>query len=574
MRSIPRPMAPVSVALPLLLIGCLAVAPALAGPNRGSLEPKAKPKSEDTSPAAATPWETQAPPANDTCAGATLIACGTFDISGTTAEALDHYTFSHDTLSCTGFVTPGRDVVYKFNAVPGDSIWVDLTTPGWDGALYLITDCAHEDTTCYNGEDDAGVGGTEFLREGIVEAGTYYLVVDTFEPNGGGPFTLQGQFRCAGTPPPPSNDRCDFPALIACGPVSFSGTTQYANNNYQFPSTANCTGVISAGRDIVYVMNVVAGDSLSANYQSTANGVAYIVHDCTNLVGTCIRGVNAVGAGGTELIRHQFLFSGTYYLILDSEGSNSFGTWSLTGEYHCPKPPSNDICEGAIPLPCGPFERSGSTVAAVNNYNLVDSLSCTGYRASGRDVVYKVYATAGDSLWLDYAMLGADGSVYVATNCNDVTYSCVAGADNVGFNETEMLRYRFLSTGVYYIFIDNFGTDAGSHYTISGWMDCANTAVGSNPARGLSLGALHPNPFRNQTTIPFALPAAAHVKLVLVDLQGRVVRTLYDRTLAAGSHQTTWDARDDDGHPVHAGVYFLKLSGLDGESVRRAIVVR
>ena len=106
-------------------------------------------------------------------------------------------------------------------------------------------------------------------------------------------------------------------------------------------------------------------------------------------------------------------------------------------------------------------------------------------------------------------------------------------------------------------------------------MVCGNTAVDPRLDSGkLSLGALHPNPFRNQTRIPFSLPQSSYVRLVLVDLQGRVVRTLYDRTLEPGLHEATWDARDDDGHPVHAGVYFVKLSGPGGESIRRAVLVR
>jgi hypothetical protein len=238
-------------------------------------------------------------------------------------------------------------------------------------------------------------------------------------------------------------------------------------------------------------------------------------------------------------------------------------------------PPPNDICERAYPLPCGPFTRSGSSINANEDYDLVDTLSCTGFGSRGRDVVYKVYATAGDSIWIDYTPLGFDASIYIATDCNDVTASCVSGADAVGLNEVEQLRYRFTATGTYYIFVDAFGNNAGGNYTITGEMICPNLDVGGGLSAGkIALGAIRPNPFRQSTTIPFTLAAAGAVRLVMVDLQGRVVRTLVDQNLGPGSHQMSWDGRDDLGRPVRAGVYFAKLSGHDGEAVRRAILMR
>ena len=99
--------------------------------------------------------------------------------------------------------------------------------------------------------------------------------------------------------------------------------------------------------------------------------------------------------------------------------------------------------------------------------------------------------------------------------------------------------------------------------------------MGDAAASGqLELGPPTPNPFRAATAIPFALPQRGRVHLRLLDLQGRVVRTLIEGELPAGTHRLQWDGRDDHGELVRSGVYFVKLSTSEGDAMRRAIFVR
>jgi hypothetical protein len=528
--------------------------------------------------AAATPGVvTSAPPVNDVCSGAIVIPCGTFNLSGNTDQANNDYTFPSDSLSCTGYVENGRDVVYRINAVAGDSLWIDLTSNTTDASIYLITNCSNPAGSCVVGDDSTDVGGTETLRYKFPSNGTYFLIIDSFGDNVGGAWIASGQLICVIQPPPPANDACNTPGeLAACSPFSFTGNTEFATNDYAFPSAgASCFNSTAAGRDVVYRFTVAAGDSMWANYTTTTDGAVYIVADCGDVVSSCVTGVDVNGTGVQEQLRYRFSFGGTYYLVLDSKSANTFGAWSLQGGIVCPVvTPANDICERAIPLPCGPFSRSGSTAFGSTAYNFnSEPESCTGYFASGRSVVYKFYVTPGDSLWVDYTNQ-VDGSIYVVTNCNDVTGSCVAGADETGTGETEQLRHRFTSGGTYYLFLDSFGANTGGPFTMVGSMICANTDVPLGAGEAFQLGAISPNPFRGATRIPFALGSRATVTLRMIDLQGRVVRTLVDGSLAAGQHEAAWDGRDDSGLPVRAGVYFARLTGGAGSAVRRAILVR
>ncbi|HYE94827.1 MAG TPA: T9SS type A sorting domain-containing protein, partial [Rubricoccaceae bacterium] len=64
----------------------------------------------------------------------------------------------------------------------------------------------------------------------------------------------------------------------------------------------------------------------------------------------------------------------------------------------------------------------------------------------------------------------------------------------------------------------------------------------------------YPNPFNPSTTIRYALPEAARVRLTVYDGLGRLVATLVDADLPAGRHQAVWDASS-----VASGVYLYRL---------------
>jgi hypothetical protein len=69
----------------------------------------------------------------------------------------------------------------------------------------------------------------------------------------------------------------------------------------------------------------------------------------------------------------------------------------------------------------------------------------------------------------------------------------------------------------------------------------------------------YPNPFNPATTVEFTLDRDAMASLRVYDVSGRLVRTLLDSYLAAGRRSVTWDGRDDAGHGVASGAYFLRL---------------
>lgn len=94
-------------------------------------------------------------------------------------------------------------------------------------------------------------------------------------------------------------------------------------------------------------------------------------------------------------------------------------------------------------------------------------------------------------------------------------------------------------------------------------------------ATGFALAQNHPNPFRDQTTIPYDVPPdAGEVVLDVFDVFGRRVAHLVEGRMAPGRHTARWDGRAEDGRAVASGVYVYRLRVGTYQAVRTLTVVR
>ena len=102
----------------------------------------------------------------------------------------------------------------------------------------------------------------------------------------------------------------------------------------------------------------------------------------------------------------------------------------------------------------------------------------------------------------------------------------------------------------------------------------ATTGVGDAPAVSLAFLAPRPNPLSAGCAVGFDLPRPAEAELAIFDLSGRQVATLASGRQDAGRHLLHWDATDESGARVSAGIYFVRFHtpGLDRAS--RIVVLR
>ncbi len=85
-----------------------------------------------------------------------------------------------------------------------------------------------------------------------------------------------------------------------------------------------------------------------------------------------------------------------------------------------------------------------------------------------------------------------------------------------------------------------------------------------------------PNPFNSATTISYAVPEAASIRLCVYDLTGRLIRNLVNGYQQSGSYVVIWNGQDEEQREVSSGVYFYRLetSGREFVETKRMLLLR
>ena len=89
--------------------------------------------------------------------------------------------------------------------------------------------------------------------------------------------------------------------------------------------------------------------------------------------------------------------------------------------------------------------------------------------------------------------------------------------------------------------------------------------------------ALHnnyPNPFNPNTTIRFDLPKASDVSIIIYNVLGQKIRTLDKSQMNPGYHSMTWNATNDYGVQVSAGMYFYQLRTSEFVKTKKMILLK
>ena len=89
--------------------------------------------------------------------------------------------------------------------------------------------------------------------------------------------------------------------------------------------------------------------------------------------------------------------------------------------------------------------------------------------------------------------------------------------------------------------------------------------------------ALHenyPNPFNPTTTLRFDLPEVSDITLTIYNMLGQRVKTFNMNDTPAGFHSIKWNAINDYGDPVGAGVYLYQLRANQYLETRKMVLLK
>jgi plastocyanin len=131
--------------------------------------------------------------------------------------------------------------------------------------------------------------------------------------------------------------------------------------------------------------------------------------------------------------------------------------------------------------------------------------------------------------------------------------------------------YTFDSTGTYQFFCE-FHTSSNMRGVVIVTQNPAS--VGPPPVAGEGFTrAPAPNPSRSQFAFQFGQSRPGHVRVTVLDAQGRRIATPLDAAVGAGTFESRWNGRDAGGSIAPAGVYFLRLELAGRTQTRRVTLV-
>jgi len=310
--------------------------------------------------------EAQGP--GDTCDDPIMVDGMPFTHSGDTSFSNNDYGYS----TCPGgggtsFGGNGsNDDAYSFT--PTETAEYTISFAGFDGNLYITTDCSDIDNTCLAGSET--FGQSEEIVTTLDAGTTYFIIVDGWANtinSGSGPYTLTitqaggcvptctstgaecGDDGCGGScgdcnagedctagqcigGTSASGDTCDDAIAIDAFPYNYSGTTIGSVDNYNADGSANCDTFWGDGSGVADVaFTITPADTGSYEFTMTvASGGApsYLIltTDCGSLPTSCEQAEDVWG-GGT--MTANLAGGTTYFLIVTGGDSSEAGAFTL-----------------------------------------------------------------------------------------------------------------------------------------------------------------------------------------------------------------------------------------------------
>ena len=83
-----------------------------------------------------------------------------------------------------------------------------------------------------------------------------------------------------------------------------------------------------------------------------------------------------------------------------------------------------------------------------------------------------------------------------------------------------------------------------------------------------------PNPFNPITTVRYDLPEDSFVDVMVYDMLGNVVNNLVNTNQSSGYKSVQWDATNNQGKPVSAGVYLYKIQAGDFVDTKKMVLLK
>jgi hypothetical protein len=199
--------------------------------------------------------------------------------------------------------------------------------------------------------------------------------------------------------------------------------------------------------------------------------------------------------------------------------------------------------------------------------------------ACGMLKIWDLYLVQGTQYHIGFTQ-GGGADVRLALFRNPTNYRLWAGrsARQWELSGSQNFEYTAPATDYYGFIVFANRRDKLGNYTIR--VSSGITGIDPEPTMPdqYALYQNTPNPFNPTTEIRYDVPSrggsGGSVSLRIYDVNGRLVRTLFEGEESGGQKTITWDARDDGGTPVATGVYFYRLEAPGFSQTRKTVMMK
>jgi hypothetical protein len=113
---------------------------------------------------------------------------------------------------------------------------------------------------------------------------------------------------------------------------------------------------------------------------------------------------------------------------------------------------------------------------------------------------------------------------------------------------------------------------------VSEYSDVVEAAVlsidGDLIPEAFALHQNYPNPFNPTTQIRYDLPEDKLVTITIYDVTGRMIKSLVNMNQTAGYRSVRWDATNDHGEPVSAGMYIYMIQSGEFRQTKKMVFLK
>lgn len=337
--------------------------------------------------------------------------------------------------------------VYRFEMDQRAQVTVSLTS-SYDGAIYLLRECGQMNTMIECNDDNPDTSHSRI--DTMLEAGTYYLVVDGYGD-------AAGSFDVAVSVSPMQalGQVCGGATVLTSGQQA-SGTTVGAVDYFQ----ATCAGGARAP-DQVYSIQVPSRSRLRARLDTnTHDGALYLRSTCDDTTSEIACNDDF---GDTRRSRVSAIVDpGEYFIYADGYTGGNAGTYDIRADLASVQGGNaqGETCATPARLnPGTPFE--------IDTFEASDDMagSCGGGGAA--DVVYAFDVRARSQFRAVVRDAEFAGAMYIRRTCADTSTELACQAIQItGNSATESTLEATLTPGQYFLVFDGSRPDAFGAATV------------------------------------------------------------------------------------------------------------